>query len=655
MLDARTIASKMGGKIVNGHALVPGPGHSAHDRSLSIKPDASAPDGFVCHSFSGDDFTQCRDYVKARLGLPSEPSPEYGGNKTTNPHKNIVATYRYEDERGEVLFEVVRLNPKDFRQRRPDGRGGWAWNLDGVRRIPYRLPELIEAIASGYIVVVVEGEKDVEALRQIGVNPTTFPGGAGKWRQEYGAHFEGADVVIIPDNDDVGRDHARQVAGAIESKADRVRIVDIGSAWPQCPVKGDVSDWLAAGGTREQLDKLFEAAPNTKEWIACQQGADGQNSACSGQERSSAGTFTADALQKMTFPQLTYLLPGLIPEGLCLLVSRPKLGKSWLVLDVAIATAASRFVLGELQPVSGEVLYLALEDGPRRLQRRMDRLLPTFSGTWPEGITFATEWPRSDQGGLSNIEEWIKKTIEKGKHPRLVIVDTLAQFRKMATGKSVYLEDYTAISELQKLASKYNVTIIVVHHDRKGGADDVFDTVSGSLGLTGAADTIAIMKREAGSVTLHVRGRDVEETEKALQFNKDTCRWTMLGEASEVRRSDERSRVLGALQEAGGPLTTSEIISLANLVSRNAADNLLLRMVRDEVIERVGRGLYSLPGANERAPRKKREIREKDRSQPKILMEQTDNAQSIDLTHLTQFPADADRREMSLDHEDRAQ
>jgi RecA-family ATPase len=216
----------------------------------------------------------------------------------------------------------------------------------------------------------------------------------------------------------------------------------------------------------------------------------------------------------MTFPPLNYLLPGLIPEGLCLFVSRPKLGKSWLALDLAIATTTSRFVLGDLKPAPGDVLYLALEDGRRRLQRRLTKLLPTFLGTWPSGLTFATEWPRSDQGGLTDIENWITSS----KNPRLVIVDTLAQFRKMATGKNVYLEDYAAISELQKLASKYNLTIIVVHHDRKSVADDVFDTVSGSLGLTGAADTIAIMKREGGAVTLHVRGRDVEEAEKALQF-----------------------------------------------------------------------------------------------------------------------------------------
>ena len=255
------------------------------------------------------------------------------------------------------------------------------------------------------------------------------------------------------------------------------------------------------------------------------------------------------------------------------------LGKAGLCLISPSPTAVGRFVLGELKPASGEVLYLALEDGRHRLKRRLTKLL--LSGTWPKGLTFATEWPRSDQGGLTDIESWIKETIKEGNHPRLIIVDTLAQFRKLTIGKHVYLEDYSAISELQRLVSKYNLTIIVVHHDRKSVADDVFDTVSGSLGLPAAADTIAIMKRQGGAVNLHVRGRDVEEAEKALQFDKATCRWTILGEASQVRRSDERGRVLTALEDAGEPLPILEIVSLAHLVNCNAAYALLFRMLKD--------------------------------------------------------------------------
>jgi len=165
-------------------------------------------------------------------------------------------------------------------------------------------------------------------------------------------------------------------------------------------------------------------------------------------------------------------------------------------------------------------------------------------------------------GGLNDIEQWIS-TVEA---PRLVIVDTLAQFRKAPNGKApLYADDYAAIADLQKLASKHNIAIIIVHHDRKMDAEDVFDTVSGSLGLTGAADTILIMKRQAGAVTLHVRGRDIEDAEKALQFDKPSCRWTILGEAADVNRSAERGRVIAALKEAGGPLQAKDIWIAAEL------------------------------------------------------------------------------------------
>ncbi len=337
--------------------------------------------------------------------------------------------------------------------------------------------------------------------------------------------------------------------------------------------------------------------------------------------------FDAAALQHMEFPPLKSNLPGVIPEGATLLVSRPKLGKSWFVLDIAIATAAGRFTLGDLKPSPGAVLYLALEDGKRRLQRRITKLLPTFSGKWPERLKIATEWQRADQGGLDDIAAWIVSTPDV----RLVIVDTLAQFRRVPNGRTPpYADDYAAISGLQKLASKYNIGIVIVHHDRKADADDVFDTVSGTLGLTGAADTILIMKRQAGAVGLYVRGRDIEEVEKALQFNKTTCRWTILGEAAEVFRSEERGRIVAALEEAGEALSVTEIMAAARIKSRGAADMLLGRMVRDGVLRRCGRGRYELDELD----------REKDTKPPET---QSEFGASNDLTHLTRNPGDASK------------
>lgn len=167
----------------------------------------------------------------------------------------VVARYDYRDEKRQLLFQVGRLEPKEFRQRRPDGKGAWIYNLDGVRRAPYRLPELVAALVDERVFVP-EGEKDADALAKLGLAATTNPGGAGKWRNEYNAHFKARRVVILADNDAPGRKHARQVAHELLGVAFETRIVEL----PGLAEKGDVSDWLAAGGTKEQLLALVEGA-----------------------------------------------------------------------------------------------------------------------------------------------------------------------------------------------------------------------------------------------------------------------------------------------------------------------------------------------------------------------------------------------------------
>jgi hypothetical protein len=149
---------------------------------------------------------------------------------------------------------------------------------------------------------------------------------------------------------------------------------------------------------------------------------------------------------------------------------------------------------------------------------------------------------------------------------------------------------------LQKLAGELGISIIVADHDRKMGADDVFDTVSGTLGLTGGVDAIALLKRNAGAVTLHIQGRDMEdEIEKIVRFDRETCRWAIVGEASEVQESSERDRVLKVLSAAPEGLSPSEIWAAARFPSRNATDKALSRLAEEGVIIRLKRGLYGLP------------------------------------------------------------
>src|SRR4030095_59126 len=147
-----------------------------------------------------------------------------------------------------------------------------------------------------------------------------------------------------------------------------------------------------------------------------------------------------------------------------------------------------------------------------------------------------TEWKRMDRGGLEDIEAWCKSV----KGPRLIWIDTLAKIRPIAgRNEQAYAADYRAIEGLQKLSGQYGVGIVLNHHLRKASSeDDAFDDVSGTLGLTGAADTIIVMKRHAGMVKIYVRGRDIEEAEFAAEFNKQTCRWRLVGEADEVFRSE---------------------------------------------------------------------------------------------------------------------
>jgi hypothetical protein len=337
----------------------------------------------------------------------------------------------------------------------------------------------------------------------------------------------------------------------------------------------------------------------------------------------------ASDLCDQQFPNLEYVVPGIFPEGVTLLASRPKLGKSWLLLQVgtAIATGVVALVPGDGQ-LHGDVLYLALEDNPRRLQRRLTKYFGRDRRIWPSRLIIVTEWKRLYQGGLEAIEAWCK-SVDK---PTLIMIDTLKKVRApKRNGQSDYDADYEACQGLQKLGGTLGVAIIVAHHDRKMDAEDVFDTVSGTLGLTGGVDTIAVMKRRAGVVTLYVEGRDLAEpVEKAILFDRETCRWKILGEAAEIQRSTERSRVRAVLATASDGMSSGEIKATAGLNGRNAADLLLSRMVQDGEIERVKRGLYGLNGTRANLSAENlRQKRQKDRSNLKPLKSQADSQRSV--------------------------
>ncbi len=189
------------------------------------------------------------------IGEPSAPTARacsVGGRPVE------VAYYDYSDEHGKLLYQVVRLDPKGFRQRRPDPdrAGRWIYDMKGVRRVPYRL-DLLADLATLNRVYIVEGEKDADLLISEGLEATTNPMGAGKWRDEFSPHLSEMEVVILPDNDEPGREHAEIVARSVHPVAEFVRVVPL----PGLREKGDFSDWMAAGGSLDELFRLVESTP----------------------------------------------------------------------------------------------------------------------------------------------------------------------------------------------------------------------------------------------------------------------------------------------------------------------------------------------------------------------------------------------------------
>jgi hypothetical protein len=313
---------------------------------------------------------------------------------------------------------------------------------------------------------------------------------------------------------------------------------------------------------------------------------------------------TFKAIHSKRFNPISFAVPGLVPsEGVTLISSKPKVGKSWLILDLCLGATMDRFVLGDIKPVQGDVLLLALEDSERRLQNRGTKLLPTFTGEWPERLVAATQWRRVDQGGLDDLREWIEDVRKAGRKVAFIAIDVLKMIRPLNKGGklSAYDADYEAITGLHKLAIETGVPIIIAHHTRKADADDLIDKVSGTFGLVGAVDTVIVIERTAQRAIFDVRGRDIEEAELAVEFNKDTCRWTILGAAAEVHRSDTRTKILAALAGSAVTLSPKTVTQVTGLSHSNVRQT-LHRMVENGEIQSFPGGKYGLATSPHTSP-----------------------------------------------------
>lgn len=232
---------------------------------------------------------------------------------------------------------------------------------------------------------------------------------------------------------------------------------------------------------------------------------------------------SARQIMEAEYAEIPYVVRGLLPTGLVLLAGAPKVGKSFLILQVALAVAGAwEWVLDRAIPQPGPVLYLSLEDTDRRLQYRMKSQLQ--GQAVPDWLTFETEWTPLAKGGADEIDQWLTDTPGS----RLIVIDTLPKIRCDGGGEASYHGDYAASAQLKKVADKHNVAIVCLLHLSKAARKDPFSAINGTQGLLGAADAAWILKSDRGDQHgyLLATGRDISDQALAMVWSPETCLWS---------------------------------------------------------------------------------------------------------------------------------
>lgn len=418
------------------------PFHDDTKPSLSVNAETGS---YCCHG--------CRKkgsifhFQKEKYGLSfSEALKELAivaGIREPSERK-IATTYDYTDISGNLIHQTIRYQPKGFSQRRPDGNGGWIYDLKGITPVLFNLPEVNEAET----VFIVEGEKDCETLKDFGITATTCPMGAGKWKVHYNQYLAGKDVVLIPDNDEPGRNHARAVAGNLANIAKSIKIVNL----PDLPDKGDVTDWLQASHTKEELLSVVDG---TKEW--------------QGEQSLWDSLPTGADLQNMDL-HVEWIVEGLVPkQSITTLAGKGGTGKTYLMMGLMDAVTKGEPFLG-LVTQQTDALLVDFENSLPVDVERVRTLNITKVKIWHSSMNPPP--PRVDS---PEYKQYL--TIP----PCLIVFDSL---RACQSGDENNSKDMALAMERFKELRDYGHTIVIIQHTQKAN-ERMF---RGSMAISDQAD-----------------------------------------------------------------------------------------------------------------------------------------------------------------------
>ena len=415
-----------------------------------------------------------------------------------------IAIYDYQDENGQLLYQVLRYttNPR-FRQRRPNNQEPpahlWTWDTETVRKIPYRLPEVRSAVALEVDIFIVEGEKDADNISKLGLVATTNSGGAGNWSDECSKAITGAgNVFILPDNDKAGLKHARTVRDALRGKADRVRVIKL----PGLKAKGDVSDWIAAGGTRAQLEALCQNPPQHEGWES------------------------ATSMMHSGSAEVEWLVPDLIStDGAAVLSGESKTFKSWTMLSMAVALATGTKFLQRFDCQESKVMLVSGDEPRSETLRKISWICAGAQMNGSHESLLDKNFMVMAKSVELTEEETISDICDAAADfaPALVIIDSM----DATIGGDENSREFgrAARKIAAQLREAHSCAVLFIHHwnkpSREGGKRPQ-DRLRGHGGLRGFVDHHLALERNGEIVTFIVdanrRGRELPPFDYSVQI-----------------------------------------------------------------------------------------------------------------------------------------
>lgn len=570
-MNAYDIVTRLGGRfsVATGKGTARCPAHDDRSPSLSV----AEKDGVVLvHCHSGCEQDDVIDALREKglwdaaperreFTAPAQLQPKSNGTAAlaSEPLTRIVGQYDYTDEQGNLLFQALRFEPKAFKQRQPDGHGGWQYTLAGVRRVLYRLPELIGANPTR-MVFIVEGEKDVDRLMSLGLLATCNPMGAGKWLPEYNAALSGRHVCVLPDNDKPGRDHADAVvANLLPGTASLRRL-----ALPGLLEHGDVSDWLDAGGSRPTLEELVLALPPLP--------------------RPASPFMTLAELVDEEEAVLSEVVPGLVWSGRShWIYSGPGAGKTLFRIAVGMHVAAGIPFCG--RPVKQGPVLLLEEDSPKGVIADYVRLLADIYhfdlASLPFYVNRLQGYRATDPEAASAIETLILSLPQR---PIWTIFDAC---ERIVPSDRFNSKELDAFDRLLRKLTESGMATDTIDHTRKPQSGEVkvdpMELLYGGRSKSAISDVMLFMSGEVkdGAMCTFTKFRGEKPPAVLVKFDPDEG--FSLKQQRRVFNVSEQA-VMKTVNNAFGNEVTRAAVIAESGKSADTIDRAVKRLERDLLI-----------------------------------------------------------------------